>query len=149
MKKKRNKNQARFCDALKALSIVPPKERTIQQLAQIKIFEVSQPIRSQCGLLQSQLEELTENFAAQSKTLQCESEKAAKCILENGVLENRVKKFETELKDARELVARNHEKGQKFDKTSQGQGSKLFEIKPDGFIARIILLMYFVRVTTF
>jgi len=102
-----------------ALSIVPAKERTIQQLAQIKIFEVSQPIRTQCSLLQSQLNELTEDFAAQSKTLQSESEKCAKIIQEKGILDSRVQKLESELKDARELVTLNHEKGQKFDKTSQ------------------------------
>ena len=103
------------------MSIVPAKERTIQQLAQIKIFEVSQPIRTQCSLLQSQLNELTEDFAAQSKTLQSEIEKCAKISHEKGILDSRVQKLESELKDARELVTLNQEKGQKFDKTSQGQ----------------------------
>lgn len=102
-------------DEYATLSIIPKTERTIQQMAKIKLYEMTQPVRSQCVVLQAQVDQLTDTFAQQANTLQQNSETVARLTDENDLLKTTKHKLETDISDARDLVALNHDKGVKYD----------------------------------
>ena len=95
-----------------ALSIVPKTERTIEQTAKLKLYEMTQPIRSQCEVLKGQVDHLTTTYADQVTQLQKETENVTQLTEKNNLLKSTNQKLETEISDARDLVAINHDKGE-------------------------------------
>ena len=48
---------------LQALSVLPKCDRTIQQVAKVKLFEMTQPARSKNAVLRTQIDSLTKQIS--------------------------------------------------------------------------------------
>lgn len=101
------------------IAVIPQNQRSIRQMIATRVYELLQPQKTEIEVLKSQLDSMGDSFQEQAGRLNLKIEECFN-------LESRLKDFEQkhqnveeELKEARDLVAINFDKGKRFDELNR------------------------------
>ncbi|CAG5113838.1 Oidioi.mRNA.OKI2018_I69.chr2.g7928.t1.cds [Oikopleura dioica] len=101
------------------IAAIPQNQRSIRQMVSSRVYEMLQPQRTEIEVLKSQLDSMSNSFQEQAGRLNLKIEECHR--LENRLRELDLKytTVDDELKEARDLVAINFDKGKRFDELNQ------------------------------
>jgi predicted secreted Zn-dependent protease len=92
-----------------------------------------QPITTQCSVLKAQVDQITESYTQQTMEAREQADIAHDAQQANEALKEKLKLLELENKEARELVAMNHEKGIKYDQLSREHEGSITDLRVHTF----------------
>jgi len=101
------------------IAVIPQNQRSIRQMIATRVDELLQPQKTEIEVLKSQLDSMGDSFQEQAGRLNLKIEECFNLENRLKVLEQKHQNVEEELKEARDLVAINFDKGKRFDELNQ------------------------------
>jgi len=101
------------------IAVIPQNQRSIRQMIATRVYELLQPQKTEIEVLKSQLDSMGDSFQEQAGRLNLKIEECFNLENRLKVLEQKHQNVEEELKEARDLVAINFDKGKRFDELNQ------------------------------